>query len=183
MNDIADIFRLLDREIWLVTAMHANQRAGLIATFVQQASIAPTAPRVLVGIAKQHHTWGIIDASRAFTLHLLDESCIDLVWRFGLRSGHDANKFAQGIEACVPGALAWLDCRVETSLDAGDRSLYLAEVRACRHEKRTLPLTMKRVLQMASPEQLTELRANMERDAAVDEAAIRAWREVQGFFV
>src|SRR6185295_15020482 len=94
MSDISNILRLIDRELWLVTAEHQGRRGGLIATFVSNASIVPEAPRMIVGIAKQHHTHGLIEASGAFTLHLLDESHIELVWRFGLKTGRDADKFA-----------------------------------------------------------------------------------------
>src|SRR5262249_31755911 len=115
MQDITNILRLIDREIWLVTAAHEERRAGLVATFVNAAQTVPPAPRMLAGIAKQHHTYGIIETSRAFTLHLLDESNLDWVWRFGLHSGHTTDKFAGLPE--LTGALAWMKCRVETSLD------------------------------------------------------------------
>jgi flavin reductase (DIM6/NTAB) family NADH-FMN oxidoreductase RutF len=176
MNDIPEILRLLNREVWLVTASHAGQRAGLIATFVNDASIVPAMPRMVVGIAKQHHTWGVIAASRALTLHLLDEACIDLVWRFGLQSGHDIDKFAtiEGTE--FPGVLASLDCRIEDTLDTGDRTLYLVEVVAGKRLKATAPLTMRRMLELASAEQMSALRAGLARDAAIDERAIRDWR-------
>src|SRR5207237_5109603 len=130
-------------------------------------------PGMLVGLANQHHTYGLIEASRAFTLHLLDESHLDWVWRFGLQSGHAADKFAGLPEL---DAVAWMKCRVETSLDTGDRTIYLAEVLDAKLEKSTPPLTLKRLLQLAPPERLRELRAGMARDAEVDAAAIRAWR-------
>jgi flavin reductase (DIM6/NTAB) family NADH-FMN oxidoreductase RutF len=171
--DITSIIRLLDPEIWLVTATHEGRRAGLIATFVNNASIVPDAPRMLVGIAKQHHTWGLVEASRAFTLHLLDETQIDWVWRFGLQSGHAIDKFA-GLSELKAGA--WLECKVEASLDSGDRTIYLAAVRGAKLEKQTPPLTMKRLLELAPPERLRELRAGLERDAVVDAEAIRKWR-------
>ncbi|MSQ95363.1 MAG: flavin reductase family protein [Gemmataceae bacterium] len=174
MPDINNILRLLDREIWLVTAAHQEHRGGLIATFVNQASIVPEAPRMLVGIAKQHRTWGLIEASRAFTLQLLDESHLDWVWRFGLASGHGGDKFV-GMPALNP--VASLECRVETSLDTGDRTIYVAEVTSGLLIKDTPALTMKRLLQLAPPERLQELRAGMMRDAAVDAAAIAAWRK------
>jgi flavin reductase (DIM6/NTAB) family NADH-FMN oxidoreductase RutF len=173
MSDINDILRLIDREIWLVSAEYEDRRGGLIATFVNQASIVPEAPRMLVGIAKQHHTWGLIEASRAFTVHLLDETHLDWVWRFGLHSGHAGDKFA-GLPELK--AVAWLKCRVETSLDTGDRTIYLAEVLEGKLEKQTPPLTLKRMLQLAPAERLKELRDGMTRDAAIDAAAIRAWR-------
>jgi flavin reductase (DIM6/NTAB) family NADH-FMN oxidoreductase RutF len=174
MSDVNDILRLIDREIWLVTAAHENRQGGLIATFVNQASIVPELPRMLVGIAKQHHTWSLIEASGTFTLHLLDESRLDWVWRFGLNSGHAIDKFAGLPEL---DAVAWMKCRVESSLDTGDRTIYFAEVLDGKLEKQTAPLTLKRLLQLAPPERLRELRDGMMRDAAIDAAAIRAWRE------
>src|SRR5207245_9201400 len=77
----------LDREVWLVTACAGERRGGLIATFVSQASLVPDLPRMVVGIARQHHTWGLIEASGAFALHLLGQDNLDWVGHFGLRSG------------------------------------------------------------------------------------------------
>lgn len=184
MPDITDIMRLLDREIWLVTAADQARRGGLIATFVCQASIVPAMPRMLVGIAKQHHTWQIIEASQFFTLHLLDEGHIDWVWRFGLQTGHVTDKFAELPVICRPsgavhlsGIIAWLDCRVETSLDMGDRTIYVAKVVDGCVEKPAPPLRMKRLLELAPPERLNELREAMQRDSAIDAVAIQAWRQ------
>src|SRR5450755_1166408 len=97
MTDFAAISQVLmqtDREVWLLTARAAGVSAGLIATFVNQASIVPELPRVVVGLAKQHHTAQAVETSRGFVLHLLTESQIDLVWRFGLHCGRDVDKWA-----------------------------------------------------------------------------------------
>src|SRR5262245_57890902 len=90
----ATLFAWLDREIWLVTAQVGARRGGLIATFVSQASIVPEMPRMLVGLGKQHFTWELVEASNSFALHLLGEAQMELVWRFGLRSGRELDKFA-----------------------------------------------------------------------------------------
>src|SRR5262249_46412561 len=57
------LFAALDRELWLLTAAAPPRRGGLVATMVSQASLSPETPRVLVGVAKQHHTWGLVEAS------------------------------------------------------------------------------------------------------------------------
>jgi len=173
----------LDREIWLVTAQAGPRRGGLAAIWVSAASIVPHLPRVLVGIAKQHHTWELIETSHAFALHLLGEEHLDWVWRFGLRSGRDTDKLA-GLATqtgatgtpLLPDALAWLDCRVEARLDTGDRTVYLAEVVAGAQQRTAPPLTTRRMVQLAPAEKLVELREGLERDARVDAAAIEAWR-------
>ncbi|MSU77381.1 MAG: flavin reductase family protein [Gemmataceae bacterium] len=180
---INDVLRSLDREIWLVTSSHGDRRSGLIATFVSNASIVPDMPRVVVGIAKQHHSWGVIEASGEFLMHLLDESHIERVWRFGLQSGHEGDKFAgldvrvgQGGHPHFSDAPAWLHCKVEASLDIGDRMLYVAAVIDGRQERKTPRLTMRRLIELAPPERLRELRDGLARDAQVDAAAILAWR-------
>jgi flavin reductase (DIM6/NTAB) family NADH-FMN oxidoreductase RutF len=173
----------LDRELWLVTAAAGDRHGGLIATFVSAASIVPQMPRMMVGIAKQHHTWELIEASHAFGLHLLSEEQVEWVWCFGLRSGRDTDKLAglttkigtTGTPLLVD-ALAYLECRVETCLDTGDRTVYLAKVLDGGQATAKAPLTIHRLLQLAPPERMRELKEQLDRDAAVDAAAIHAWR-------
>ena len=57
------LFAWLDREVWLVTSQAGEKRGGLIATFVNQASIVPDVPRVVIGLARHHHTWTIVEES------------------------------------------------------------------------------------------------------------------------
>ena len=117
----ATLMAWLDREVWLITAHADSRRGGLIATFVNPASIVPDLPRMVIGLSRSHHTTALIEASGACALHLLGEQHLDLVWRFGLQSGRDVDKFA-GLDLSVHGptgspilgdAIGWLDCRVE----------------------------------------------------------------------
>lgn len=179
-----ELFALTDRELWLITASAGDRRGGLIATFVSHASLVPELPRILIAVAKQHHTWQLIEASGAFGAHLLAEKNLELVWRFGLASGRDVDKLAGlAIETAASGApllgetLGWLDCRVETRLDTGDRTVYVAEVLAAKKLLDEPPLTAKRMLDLSPPEKRQRLRELRERDSAADAAAIRAWRE------
>ena len=180
----AELFALTDRELWLITAAAGDRRGGLIATFVSHASLVPELPRILVAVAKQHHTWQLIEASGAFAAHLLSEQNLELAWRFGLGSGRDLDKFA-GLanetaasgSPIVGGTLGWLDCRVEARLDTGDRTVYVAEVLAAKRLLDSPPLTAKRMLALAPPEKRRQMRELRERDSAIDAAAILAWRE------
>ncbi|HUY89709.1 MAG TPA: flavin reductase family protein [Pirellulales bacterium] len=179
----AELFALTDRELWLITAAAGERRGGLIATFVSHASLVPELPRILIAVAKQHHTWQLIEASGAFGAHLLAERHLELVWRFGLPSGRDLDKLdglaiEHGASASplISETLGWLDCRVETRLDTGDRTVYVAEVLAARRLLDEPPLTAKRMLELAPPDKLRQLRELRERDSAVDADAIRAWR-------
>jgi flavin reductase (DIM6/NTAB) family NADH-FMN oxidoreductase RutF len=180
------LFAWLDREVWLVTARADKRRGGLIATFVNQATIVPELPRVLVGLAQQHHTWELVERSNAFALHLLSERHLDWVWRFGLESGRGHDKF-QGLRVLqqstgspvLEDAIGWLDCRVEARLDTGDRTVYLAEVVLSGVTHFAPPLTMQRLLQLAPPAQLAELKRKLHDDSEIDAEAIRRWREAR----
>ena len=115
---------------------------------------------MLLGVAKQHHTWSLIEASGAFALHLLGEEQLDLVWRFGLETGHEVDKLAglnwqPGITGSplLENAIGYLDCRVETKLDTGDRTIYLAEVVQGQVGHFGPPLTQKRLVQLAPSDQ------------------------------
>src|SRR5262249_33629311 len=134
MTDAFELLECTDRELWIVTARAGRGTRGLGATFVRSASILPQSPRGVVGLARQHHTWELVETSGAFALHLIHEAQIEWVWRFGLQSGRETEKL-EGLawhagatgSPLLDGASGWLDCRVEARLPTGDRTLYLAE--------------------------------------------------------
>jgi flavin reductase (DIM6/NTAB) family NADH-FMN oxidoreductase RutF len=176
----------LDREVWLVTAQTDHSRGGLIATFVNPASIVPDVPRMLVGLSRQHYTWELVEQSNAFALHLLNERHLEWVWRFGLQTGRDRDKL-QGLRVrkvstgspVLEDAIGWLDCRVESKMEVGDRTVYLAEVVQGGVTHFAPPLTFQRLLQIAPPAQLAELKRQLHQDSEVDAEAIRRWRAAQ----
>ncbi len=179
----ATLFAWLDREIWLVTAQAKSRRGGLIATFVNQASIVPDLPRMLVGLSRRHHTWELIEQANAFALHLLSEQHLDWVWRFGLESGRGQDKLhglrlrrASSGSPVLEDAIGWLDCRVEARMDTGDRTVYLAEVVQSGVTAFSRPLTFQRLSQLAPPAQLREMKRQLHHDSEIDAEAIRQWR-------
>jgi len=183
----AALFAWLDRELWLLTAGAGDRRGGLIATFVNTASLTPDFPRVVVGIARQHHTWELIEESGAFALHLLTPDNITWVSRFGLQSGREADKFlgldphtASTGSPILDGAIGWLDCKVETKLDIGDRTLYLAQVVESKVTHYGPPLTLRQLQAHLSPDVLAEMKRLLQRDSQIDAQAIRGWREQHG---
>lgn len=192
MSDVEKLFQSLASPIWLVSAQAADDRGGLIATFVSNASIVSEMPRVLVGIGKSHHTCSLIENSGTLCLHLLSEDNIDLVWRFGMLSGSDVDKFdgvptAKGATGCprIDGVPAALDCNVESSMDTGDRMVYLAEIVEAAIGAPVMngqlnPLTTSRMVQLATPEQLEKLKRMREEDAQRDAHEICAWRLSRG---
>ncbi len=178
------LFAWLNREVWLLTAQAGPRRGGLIATFVNPATIVPELPRLLVGLDKHHHTWQLVEAGNAFALHLIGEEHLDWVWRFGLASGRDRDKL-EGLahrtgvtgSPLLEGAIGWLDCRVEARLDGGDRTFYLAEVVESRVTHFAPPLTVRRLVELAPPERLAEMKHQLHHDRQIDAEALRTWRQ------
>ncbi|MDA7979176.1 MAG: flavin reductase family protein [Pirellulales bacterium] len=208
MSVHSEIFACRNPELWLITAMASTgcgekatvdvSASGMIATSVTSVSIVPEAPRVLVAISHQHRTGEIINQCGAFALHVLGEDNLDLVWRFGLQSGHAVEKLAEiktrrhsiDFESArinflvVPDCAAWLACRVETLFDIGDRLLVVAEVVAAEKLRHRMdPLTMRRLAEIGAPEKLSQLREQSSRQAVIDHQAITNWRLSNGSLV
>jgi flavin reductase (DIM6/NTAB) family NADH-FMN oxidoreductase RutF len=186
-DTVTSLINTLDPPLWLVTAAHGERHGGLIATNISGASIVPEMPRFVVGLARQHYTHELVEASDALTLHLFTAAQVEWVWRFGLTTGRQQDKLAGLAWSAGPtgspilaGALGWLACRVEESLNTGDRTLFLVEVVAAGGDGQGTPLTLKTVLALASPEQKAELKRQLERDARIDALAIDTWRAARG---
>lgn len=127
--------RLIDREIWVITAADGERRGGLVATWVSTASIDRDRPVLLAGIAPNHFTAELVQASGAFAAHLLRPDQSAVAWNFAAGSGRDRDKLAsvecsrgQTGSPLLADCLAWFDCRVFARYDAGDRLFFWADV-------------------------------------------------------
>jgi len=169
--------------LWVVTAASGGRRGGLIATFVAPVSIVRAMPRVLVSLSVRHHTTELVRHSSAFALHLLGEAEIDWVWQFGLASGRGRDK-VRGLATrtgstgtpILTSAPAYLECRVETSMETGDRTTFLAAVIDAAAAPDLNPLTLARLRDLAPPEKLARMDELYERDAAADAQLIALFR-------
>jgi flavin reductase (DIM6/NTAB) family NADH-FMN oxidoreductase RutF len=177
------VLGMFDRTAWILTARVGEEMSGLVATFVNTASLVPSLPRLVTGLARHHYTWDLIRRSRSFAAHLIDEAQPDLIWRFGLESGRRVNKFAdlpwrrgQTGSPVLESAMAWLDCAVEAELDIGDRTIYVAAVLDGGVNRAGTPLTANRIHEIATPEQRQRMDEDRHRDEQIDAAAILAWR-------
>jgi flavin reductase (DIM6/NTAB) family NADH-FMN oxidoreductase RutF len=184
----SEIFDGLDRELWVVTARSGERTSALVATYVDNVSLVPELPRVTIAIAKHHFTHELIESSGAFCIHLLSEDRIDWVWRYGIPTGRDVDKLS-GVATSTGGggspilvdALGWIDCRVESRMDTGDRTIFLGEVldAGCEMQGAAKPLKFKRLMELASADRLQQLKQMMKRDVEIDHAAILEWRRAQ----
>lgn len=124
-----------------VTTIYEGRVNGQIAVAGLSASILPDAPRILVNLWKANLTHDLIHASGVLAVHLLPDTAADilttlnLIHTLGLRSGRDDDKMSAipwrpGITGSpiLADALTYVEGRVITTLDAGEMTIFLADV-------------------------------------------------------
>lgn len=117
----------------VVSSRKDGQINGLTVAWMTQASYQP--PLVAVSIGKTRYTYGMIESSKVFAVSILHERQLDIAKLFGLHSGRDIDKFSRvAYETRISGApilkdcLAYLDCEVESSLQAGDHTIFVGRI-------------------------------------------------------
>lgn len=181
------VFGRLQAPLWIITSQSERDRGGLVATQLQQVSISPEHPRLMLGLAKQHHTCQLLRSSRSFGCHLFAEEQLDWVARFGLQSGRNVDKLkGLSITAGVSGApilsgcLAWLDCRVIKEMDLGDRIVFAGQIVAARLEQPSVsPLTYQRLMAIAPDEMRRRLANEFSKDCQLDNSVLHDWQNGQ----
>jgi flavin reductase (DIM6/NTAB) family NADH-FMN oxidoreductase RutF len=186
-SEIDSVLRLIDREVWIVTAAAEGRRGGLCATWVSVASIDANRPVVMVGLAPNHFTAQLVKASGSFGLHLLRLDQASMALSFAIGSGCDRDKFAgilthAGSAAPVlDDCLATLECRVLSHYDSGDRWYFWADVVGGEKRGDGPPLREHALIDAASPDQKALLARNRQEDADTLRSLHDRWRAANLF--
>ena len=132
-----ELLRNLTSPVVAVTAAHEGRVNGQIANSGGRASLIPSIPRVLVQLSKEHLTHAMVLASGAFCLHLLRTSQVQMVYRLGFATGHDAPKLTaedyrlgESGSPILKECFAYFDCQVSRTLDLGPSTLIVGNVLA-----------------------------------------------------
>ena len=119
----------------VITSSRGEEVNGQIAVTAVNSSIVHTIPRLLVGIWKGNYTHEFINASGAFTIHLLKKDQLSLVRNFGFYTGREKNKF-ENVEyvkgktgsPVLADAHSYAECSVINAMDGGDMTAFLVSV-------------------------------------------------------
>jgi len=125
----------------IVTAMSGDAPTGLAIGSFLSVSLEPRLVAVLP--AKTSTSWPRIAAADSFCVNVLHVEQQDLCRRFAVSGG---DKFA-GVRwrpapsgaPILDGALAWIDCDHERSVDAGDHLMVLGRVRSLEVDAGQVP--------------------------------------------
>ena len=128
-------FQTLSYGLYVISARHKDRIGAYIGNTVFQVTSEP--PRLAISCHKDNHSAGLILGSGLFTVSVLRQDCDkELIGNFGYKSGKDFNKFSgysfnegmNGIPVLSEQCLAWLECRVIETVDAGTHLLFIADV-------------------------------------------------------
>ena len=131
---IVDALTRFTYGIYILTTMKGDERHGMIASWVSQVSHDP--PLVMVAVRKNRRVHPIVKETGAFALHVLDrDDNKQILGRFKLPLPEQRFEGAECVtlETGCPiltETLAYLDCRLVDTVDAGDHTLFIGEALA-----------------------------------------------------
>lgn len=146
MSDIAALFHRLTQGVYVIGVADGERRDAFTAAWVMQVSFDP----LLLGLSinPDNASYPILHSSGSFTVNVLGRGQLALARRFGTRSGRDEDKLA-GVPwrpgrrggPILDEALAWFECELQASIDAGDHQLLLGRVTDGRIQAQGEPMT------------------------------------------
>jgi flavin reductase (DIM6/NTAB) family NADH-FMN oxidoreductase RutF len=119
--------------VTIVTTQWNGENFGLTASSFTSVSLEP--PLVSVALTTSLYTHSLIQQHRKFAVNILAADQIDLGMRFAGMVPDIEDRF-EGLNCeltpagnpIIAGGLAWLDCRVYKDVEAGDHTVFIAEV-------------------------------------------------------
>jgi flavin reductase (DIM6/NTAB) family NADH-FMN oxidoreductase RutF/rubredoxin len=128
-------FRKISYGLYIVSTTFEGEKAGYIANTVFQVTSSP--PQIAISCHKDNHTLQVLLKSGIFSVSVLKkETPTGFIGTFGYMSGKEVDKFADvktivktsGAPVVTESCVAWLDCRVEKTLDLGSHILFVGLV-------------------------------------------------------
>ena len=136
--------------VYSVSSQYGEKQNMHICTYVSAVSMQPK--RFMVALFKGSLTLEMVEKNRHFVIQLLEEKQYRLVNLLGRKSGRTTDKVALLHKrkeltewkkfAVLSQALAWIELKVISTIDAGDHLMMLCDVLALKNVKEGNPLTL-----------------------------------------
>lgn len=131
--------------VTIVSALHDGHRHGMTVSAFTSVSLDP--PLVLVSLEQVTKTHKLVQEAGYFGVTILDQNQREISDRFAGRLTEPTDRF-EGLETftLVSGApllrhgLAWMDCRVVVTYQAGDHTVFIGEVLSVQSGEAGQPL-------------------------------------------
>ena len=134
--------------LYIISTVHNNKFYGYIGNTVFQVTSSP--PQIAISCHKDNVSAEMILASKKFSISVLKKDAdTSLIGRFGFMSSDTIDKYEgisyikslTGAPIVIDSTLAWFDCEVVSTLDAGSHILILGLIRESDLIEEGYPLT------------------------------------------
>lgn len=144
-DTLREAMRAWSAGVTIVTAQHEHHVHGMTVNSFTSISLKPAL--ITISLQQATRTHELVERSKAFGLTILGKEQDAISELFAGRSPEVQDRFA-GLQTetlvtgspLIVGGLAWMDCRVVHTYDAGMNMLFIAEVVAARGNGRGDPL-------------------------------------------
>lgn len=118
--------------VYIISTKNDGKVNAMTAAWVARASFEP--PLITIAIGNTRHSHEMIKKSGIFAVNVLSVENIMLGKHFGLKTGKKTDKFADmdyDVKATgspiLKDCTAWIDCKVVSSIEAGDHTIFIGE--------------------------------------------------------
>lgn len=117
----------------IVTMNVDGQMNGISVAWITRVSADP--PMLTVSIGKTRYSYELLKNAKYFGVCIMKKTARKAVEYFGTKSGRDVNKFDKFEYALtekgtpvLSDSIAFIECRIVSTADAGDHTLFIGEV-------------------------------------------------------
>ena len=143
------VLRMFTYGLYAVTARHGAEVSIMTANWLTQCSFEP--PLLMLAVESGSHTRQVIEGSGAFAINVYETGQRDLAGSLGRTFSKHPEKIndvtwqpgPQTGSPLLDNALAWVECKIVSSMPAGDHVLFVAEVVEVGLTREGVPLTLK----------------------------------------
>jgi flavin reductase (DIM6/NTAB) family NADH-FMN oxidoreductase RutF len=143
------VLRMFTYGLYAVTARHGADLSIMTANWLTQCSFEP--PLLALAVESNSHSRQMIEDSGAFAINIYESGQRELAGSLGRTFGKHPEKISE--VAWKPGpltgsplldtALSWVECKIVSSMPAGDHVLFVAAVVEVGLNREGVPLTLK----------------------------------------
>jgi flavin reductase (DIM6/NTAB) family NADH-FMN oxidoreductase RutF len=141
-NELRRVMGHFATGVTVITSIRASgEMHGLTANAFSSVSLVP--PLLLICVDKKAESYPCFEESKIFTVNILASDQESLSRKFAVSGGNKFEGVSYRIGAngapILNGAIAYLECKLAGSMDAGDHTVYLGEIeQAETHEAKPL---------------------------------------------
>ena len=143
------VLRMFTYGLYAVTARHGAEVSMMTANWLTQCSFEP--PMLMLAVESDSHTRQVIESSGAFAINIYENGQRDLAGDLGRTFRKHPEKIDEVTWQPGPltgsprldSALAWAECKIVSSMPAGDHILFVTEVVEVGLNREGVPLTLK----------------------------------------